>query len=241
MITDQSGNPNAPNFSAGTGSLRVDGAGTVDLAPVDQNGNAVANTFTGGITVESGTLAVASDAALGTGGTLALDAGTTFDLTGAGTISHAITIAGDPTFEVDSGTSSVSSTITDATGGAPAGEVEKTGAGTLVLSGANTYSGGTALAGGTLDLDAATTLAVNGTTILSGAAGTGAIAFGTGAHATLKIEAVAFKTTGTTSRFANTISGFAIGDALDLTNLAASGATVRRQRHDPHGDERHGE
>ena len=54
---------------AGVGSLVIDGStdGVVVLAPVDSNGNPADNTFSGGITLESGTLEVASDGAAGTG------------------------------------------------------------------------------------------------------------------------------------------------------------------------------
>ena len=71
-------------------------------------------------------------------------------------------------------------------------------------SGGNTYSGGTTLDAGTLELAA------------SGAAGSGAITFA-GASA-LTIDAAALPGSGGT--FANTIDNFTIGDAIDIAGLA---------------------
>ena len=85
------------------------------------------------------------------------------------------------------------------TGGA---SLVKLGHGTLTLSGAgNTYSGGTTLEAGALDLAAI------------GAAGTGAMAFA--GRATLKIENSALSA----HHFTNPIDMFAEHDVLDLTGL----------------------
>ena len=78
---------------------------------------------------------------------------------------------------------------------------------TVVLSGANTYTGGTTLASGTLDLAA------------PGAAGSGAIAFTSGAAATLKVEAG--------DAPVNTLSSFAPSDTIDLAGIGlATTATL---------------
>ncbi|MFX6174723.1 autotransporter-associated beta strand repeat-containing protein, partial [Acinetobacter baumannii] len=74
-----------------------------------------------------------------------------FANTGNYAIANAITVSGDATFLASAGTAqTLSGIISDATGGAPAGAVVVNGGGTLVLSGANTYSGGTTLSQGTL-------------------------------------------------------------------------------------------
>jgi autotransporter-associated beta strand protein len=99
-------------------------------------------------------------------------------------------LTADPTIEVDSGTTTDTSPITD-NGGTP-GELVKTGAGTLVLNptgGSNTYSGGTTIQAGTLELGSAT------------AAGSGAITFD--GMATLAIDGTAMPT--------NVIDGFTAG------------------------------
>ncbi len=62
-------------------------------------------------------------------------------------------------------TLSISSVITE-TGGARS--INKTGAGTLVLSGANTYSGGTTLTGGQIDLGADNVIPDTGTFTFAG-------------------------------------------------------------------------
>ncbi|MFT9386132.1 beta strand repeat-containing protein, partial [Acetobacter sp.] len=106
-----------------------------------------ANTYTGGTQLTAGTLVAGNNAALGTG-TLGMAAGTTLSFAAGGVnLANAIALNGDPTIEVDSGNATLSGTLSD---GSVAGDLVKTGAGTLVLSGANTYTGGTQLTAGTL-------------------------------------------------------------------------------------------
>lgn len=137
-----SGNLSFANTIAGSGSLTFTGGGTLILSG--------ANTYTGNTFVDSGTLSISSDANLGNGGTLILASGTGVILTGSGTITHSVTVAGDPTFTVASGTTTIwSGQISD---GAIAGDVEVTGGGTLILTGTNSYTGGTAIHSGTLQL-----------------------------------------------------------------------------------------
>src|SRR5262249_27235932 len=82
----------------------------------------------------------------------------------------------------------------------------KTGAGTLTLSGHNTYTGGTAIVAGTLELRYAYS------------AGTGPITFA-GTAATLRIDS---------DPSANVIRGFTPGDSIDLANVAfdSSGTAI---------------
>lgn len=124
------------------GSLNKVGTGTLTLSGV--------NSFTGGTTVAGGTLSISADGNLGTGGTLSLMDGTTLAFTQGGFYTHAITVAGDPTFDVGAGqTVTQSGVISD---GVSAGDIVKAGAGTLVLTANNSYSGGTTISGGTLQL-----------------------------------------------------------------------------------------
>ena len=125
------------------GSLLKIGNGTLTLTG--------ANTYTGGTTVFGGTLAVGNSGALGTGA-LTLADGTTLGFADNGlNIANNILLPGqfDPTID----TGSYNATLSGAISGV--GALTKTGSGTLILTGANTYSGATAVAAGTLQAGAA--------------------------------------------------------------------------------------
>ena len=117
-------------------SLTKIGGGTLAL-------NA-ANTYAGGTALNAGTIAVGNNAALGTGA-LAMAGGTTL-LAGANNLvlANAVSTAGVGT--VDTGTNTL--TLNGVVSGA--GSIAKVGTGNLVLNGANTYAGGTALNAGTI-------------------------------------------------------------------------------------------
>ncbi|WP_158916534.1 autotransporter-associated beta strand repeat-containing protein [Caulobacter sp. S45] len=90
------------------------------------------------------------------------------------------------------------------------GSVTQEGAGVLTLSGDNSYTGGTSIVSGVLDLASAQ------------AAGTGVIRFEAGAG-TLRIEAAAF----TDGHLANTITGLGAQDSIDLSGFtSATSATL---------------
>lgn len=140
----------------------------------------------------------------GTGGLHHVSAGS---IAGAGTFD-----LGSNTLEVgaDNRSTKVSGAINDGGEAAGTGAVlEKVGNGTLTLSHAgNTYSGGTLLDGGALNVTQV------------GAAGIFAIGFGTG-NQTLKIQNTALSS----HNFANLITNLGIGDAIDLAGLKfAAGA-----------------
>ena len=117
------------------------GAGDLTLAGYD--------TYTGGTVLAAGTLTLANVNALGTG-TLAMEAGTTLGFAGGYTIGNAITVVGDPTFYVPAAqTVTLAGAIGD---GTAAGDIVKTGDGTLITTATNTYSGGTTISAGTLQL-----------------------------------------------------------------------------------------
>ena len=128
---------------SGSGAVEKNGTGTLVLAP----SAASSNTYTGGTVLKQGALSVSADPALGAtsggvtfdGGTLQL--GSSFDLASSRGIS--VTSNGGT---ID--TQDFQSTITQGITGV--GALTKAGTGTLVLNGANTYSGGTSVAAGTL-------------------------------------------------------------------------------------------
>ncbi|MBZ9870548.1 autotransporter-associated beta strand repeat-containing protein, partial [Mesorhizobium sp. BR1-1-9] len=130
----------------GSGSIAMNGAGTWVLS-----GN---NSYTGTTTVTAGTLRAGSAAAFNqlsgatvNGGTLDLN-GFNYGFTkleGAG--GQVALGAGNITLNVANATTAIYSGSITGTGG-----LTKTGAGTQVLKGANTYTGSTNIAGGTLEL-----------------------------------------------------------------------------------------
>jgi fibronectin-binding autotransporter adhesin len=117
-----------------------------------------ANTFTGGTRINAGTLMMGNDAALGgPSAGLALATGGTLDLNG-----HNLSIgplSGNGGTITSSAASTSTITVGDATSPTFGGIIQngsgtlalvKTGAGTLTLGGANTYTGGTTVAQGFL-------------------------------------------------------------------------------------------
>ena len=149
------------------GSLVKTGAGLLALA-----GN---NTFTGGVAIGAGTVQVAHTGALNSAAPNAVSftAGSTGTLQLNGnsvTVSSLSTDAGNPgtAFVVNShttaadlsvfkasGTDTFAGVMKDGTGGGALG-LTKAGGGTLILTGANTYTGATAVTGGTLQGTTAT-------------------------------------------------------------------------------------
>jgi fibronectin-binding autotransporter adhesin len=130
-------------ISGNGGLLKVD-AGTLNL-----NG---ANSFTGGLTIDGGTVVAGADTNLGVGNLVL--AGGTLQTTASFALNAARGIALGPGWggiNVASGTTlTYGGVISDHSG---AGGLTKSGYGTLALSGANTYSGPTTNAIGTLLLD----------------------------------------------------------------------------------------
>ncbi|MFH1209052.1 MAG: autotransporter-associated beta strand repeat-containing protein, partial [Candidatus Omnitrophota bacterium] len=160
--------------------LEKEGAGTLQLGGV--------NTFTGGVSLIMGTLNLCAVDALGWGTfTLGGSPGDliTFDVPlGGGTntrnnnvvINNDFTFTGTNNFNVGTGTVALGAatrtvtveantlTIGGIISGAAGVGLVKAGAGTLQLTGVNTYTGETAVTGGTLQIGDGTTGSLNGTT-----------------------------------------------------------------------------
>lgn len=122
---------------SGRGTLVKRGTGRLVLSG--------SSAFTGGSILEGGTLTVAHDQALGDG-VLTMNDGTVLDYGQGIVLGNAVSINGSGLLNVDEGKTAVQQGIISG------GDVEKTGAGTLVLAGENTYRGATSVQGGTLQL-----------------------------------------------------------------------------------------
>ena len=166
----------------------------------------------------------------------------TFNTTGYTLSGGTLTLAGTtPTITVNSGTDTISSVIAGTAG------LIKSGAGTLSLSGANTFSGGITVNTGTLNVsdDAALGNSANGITLANGTVLNGGTAFnasrvitvtsgmasiGNGALSALITGAGGVNATGTLSNNANNYTGqtrsvgLTFGTIADLGVASALGA-----------------
>ena len=181
------------------GVLNKSGSGTLALSG--------ANTYTGGTAINAGTVTVADDDALGTGDVTMTGAATLGFASGTFTLANNFGLTGTPTFFVDTGnTDTISGVISDS--GATPGALEKTGDGTLVLTGINTYSGGTIVNGGTLNVLADSGLgdSSGGVTLDDGTLQWGA-AFDSARDIALGSGGGTFDTNGYSSTLSGVISG----------------------------------
>ena len=132
---------------SGTGALIKTGTGTMTLSGI--------NTYTGGTTISSGALSVASSSALGLeSNLLTIGGGATLDVTSSFNTSRGTTLGGTGggnggTFDVASG-QTLDYTSSGVISGS--GSLIKTDTGTLILEGVNTYTGDTYIQAGTLVL-----------------------------------------------------------------------------------------
>ncbi len=111
-----------------------------------------ANTYSGGTTVDSGaTLSISNSDNVGSGG-LTLESGATLDLTTAFTLPNAISVSGAATIDVTSEWTTLQGPIADVTGGEGSLNFNLSSGAGLVLSNHDTYSGGTTVNGGALDI-----------------------------------------------------------------------------------------
>jgi len=144
MLTfNQSNAVSLPNAITGGGAVIQAGSGTLTLSGV--------NNYASGTFIDAGVLAVSADDNLGINfggflGTLSFGGGTLQFLSGFTTSRDVTLNAGGGTFDTNGTNATLAGTI-GGTGG-----LTKIGAGTLTLSGSNTYGGGTFVNAGTLEI-----------------------------------------------------------------------------------------
>ena len=137
---------------------------TLDLGFLGSVRMGLQNTYTGGTTIYGGTIIVTNAASLGAvTGQLTINSGTLEVATGFST-SRLITLgSAASTIQVDAGQTY---TTTSAVSGS--GALLKSGLGTLILNASNTYSGGTNVTAGTLQMGANNVLPATGVVTVSG-------------------------------------------------------------------------
>ena len=142
LVFDRSGTLTTAGTISGTGTLEKLGSGTLTLT-----GN---NSYSGGTQINAGTLTVGSTNALGSSGAIAFGGGTLQYSSGNNVdYSSRISSAAGQAIRIDTNGRSVA--FASALAGAGS-TLEKLGAGTLTLSAASTYNGGTSIGGGTLEV-----------------------------------------------------------------------------------------
>ena len=131
-----------------TGSLTMSGSGTWTLSGV--------NTYTGGTNIDGGILALGSSGALGPSGTISFGGGTLqYSASNTTDYSGRFSTANNQAYSIDTNSQTVIFATALTSSG---GSLSKLGAGTLILSAANTYTAGTTVSAGTLQLSGSGTL-----------------------------------------------------------------------------------
>ncbi|MCR6654825.1 MAG: autotransporter-associated beta strand repeat-containing protein [Opitutus sp.] len=225
VLIDGSGNITiSSNISGSSKQLTLDhSAGSSGTGSLTLSGS---NSFTGGVKVNAGTLNINSASALGTG-TLELVGGTLDNTSGSSITNsnnNAQTWSGNFTFtgtnDLNLGTGAVAlsggnrtvtvngSTLTvgGAIGDGGNGySITKSGAGTLALSGNNTYSGGTTISAGTLTAGHDNALGTGSVIVNTG--GTLAISDNVTIGNEIQLDGGALQGLGNNSKFSGTLSG----------------------------------
>jgi autotransporter-associated beta strand protein len=143
----------ASNTISGAGSLWQAGSGTLSLSGT--------NTYTGGTSINGGTLALASSGAIGSSGTISFGGGTLqYSTSNSTDYSNRFSNAANQAYSIDTNGQTVTLASALSSSG---GSLAKSGNGTLILTGADTYSGGTTISGGTLQVGAGGTTGALGT------------------------------------------------------------------------------
>jgi T5SS/PEP-CTERM-associated repeat protein/autotransporter-associated beta strand protein len=199
---------------SGSGAIRKTGAGALYL-------DAPTNSFSGGIELQQGIVNPYHQGSLGSGA-LNFTGNATLQLDGGSySFANNIALTADVT-----GTIEVASGLTTALSGTITGEgnLAKTGAGSLVLSGANTYTGATSVDAGSLFVNGS--LANTTVTVANGATlgGSGSIGGSTTLQSGAQLAPGAFGATGALA-FSNNLT--LVGGAILDFQLGATSDLIR--------------
>ena len=167
VVFEQTGAGTYAGNMSGTGAIIARGSGEVTFAGT--------NTYSGGTTVSGGRLLFTSDVNLGAAGKgISVTDAVIGVATGAGgqTFDRPLTITNSGGMYVSD---NVASAVTWSGAIDGAGTLVKSGGGQLILSGTNTYSGGTTVSGGILLISADANLGAAGTAITLNGGGIGTV------------------------------------------------------------------
>lgn len=163
-------NGTAPTISIGTNmtsqiSSVIDGSDGLTKSGAGGLILSGANIYTGGTTINAGTLSLGSANAIGTSGTVSFGGGTLqYSASNATDYSDRFSNAASQQYKVDTNSQNVTLASNLTSSG---GSFTKLGAGTLTISGINTYNGATTVSAGQLTINGS--IANSTTTVSSGA------------------------------------------------------------------------
>jgi autotransporter-associated beta strand protein len=164
LVFDRSDDSTYAGAVSGAGGLRKAGAGTLTLTG--------SSSYSGGTVLTGGTVALGSADALGSSGTIAMTGGAIqYSAANTADYSARLSTGSGQAFVIDTNGQTVSFTTGLAGAGNP---LTKLGDGTLSLSGSGSFTGGTRIVAGTLEL--ATVGALAGSTLDMNAADAGTLA-----------------------------------------------------------------
>lgn len=126
------------------GSVRTNGGVTVNSGTLTMTGS---NTYTGGTRLAGGVLRVNGDESLGAAGETVTFSGGTLNILGTTTSSRGMILNSAGIFSISGGAEATLDGVISGTG-----ELRKQFNGRLILGGSNTYSGGTRITGGTVQI-----------------------------------------------------------------------------------------
>jgi len=181
LTIEGSGTTQIENKWNGAGALTIDGTGVVSFV-----GSGTSDTYTGQLTIQSGTLAVNAVNSQSANGQLGSSSDTnsiimggsgttgTLDYVGTGSVgtsrSFNLAAGGTGNFEVAAGATLSVGTLASGPGAITgSGSLSVSGGGNLVLSGADTYSGGTSVTSGTLTIGATGSITSTAVNVSNGA------------------------------------------------------------------------